>query len=60
MARCANCNKEVGCSCQMVDRKFCSQNCKDEYANKSNSNLSELSESQVAVLADQQLSVSPN
>ena len=59
MARCANCNKEVGCACQLVDRKFCSQTCKEEYV-KSNSNLQKLPESEISVLADQQLSVSPN
>lgn len=59
MANCINCNKQVGCSCQMVDKKFCSQKCKEEYENKS-TNMSELPKSEIAELADKQLSVSPN
>lgn len=34
MAYCINCQKSVGCSCNLIEGKFCSQKCKDEYQNK--------------------------
>lgn len=58
MAKCL-CGKEVGCSCKLLDGKYCSQTCKDKHESKSN-NLSELSKSEISTLSDKQLSVSPN
>jgi hypothetical protein len=34
MARCINCKRDVGCACQLLEKKYCSQKCKDEYLSK--------------------------
>jgi hypothetical protein len=36
MAYCISCKKEVGCGCNLLEGRFCTQNCKDKYLNVSN------------------------
>lgn len=33
---CVNCHRVVGCSCSLLEKKFCSEKCKIEFINKEN------------------------
>lgn len=57
--KCVNCSTSVGCSCKLIEGKYCSLTCKQEYENKTNS-LYELSDSKVSVRSDNKLVISPN
>lgn len=57
MAYCIQCKKNVGCGCNLLESKFCSQACKDEYLNKQDANIStekvsELRQSEVLIEGD--------
>jgi len=54
MAVCINCHRDVGCSCRLLNHKYCSEKCKNEYIekNESVSNMQQLPRPQESAQSD--------